>query len=65
VQRIENEPPIANKRAFLFRLASNRATDHVRSESSRASIEAKVQAYSAVKPMLSAPHNMPLEVFDA
>ncbi len=45
VQRIADEPPILNKRAFLFRLASNLAIDHVRSESSRAGIQTKARAY--------------------
>lgn len=31
IQRIEDDPPIVNKRAFLFRLATNLATDYVRS----------------------------------
>ncbi|OAH39592.1 RNA polymerase subunit sigma-24 [Sphingobium yanoikuyae] len=30
VQRIDDEPPIINKRAFLYRLATNLATDHLR-----------------------------------
>lgn len=30
VQRVEDDPPIVNKRAFLYRLATNLATDHVR-----------------------------------
>jgi RNA polymerase sigma-70 factor (ECF subfamily) len=30
VQRIEDDPPILNKRAYLFRLAANLATDRVR-----------------------------------
>ncbi|MEE4452221.1 RNA polymerase sigma factor [Novosphingobium resinovorum] len=30
VQRIEDEPPILDKRAFLYRLVTNLATDHVR-----------------------------------
>ena len=32
VQRIEDDPPILNKRAYLFRLASNLATDRRRAE---------------------------------
>lgn len=32
VQRIEDHPPIINKRSFLYRLARNLAIDHVRSE---------------------------------
>ncbi|MFT4052895.1 MAG: sigma-70 family RNA polymerase sigma factor [Novosphingobium sp.] len=30
VQRVEDDPPILNKRAFLYRLATNLATDHAR-----------------------------------
>lgn len=30
VQRIDDHPPITNKRSFLFRLASNLAIDHLR-----------------------------------
>jgi RNA polymerase sigma-70 factor (ECF subfamily) len=33
VQRIEDDPPILNKRAYLFRLATNLATDRWRAES--------------------------------
>jgi len=32
VQRVEDEPPIVNKRAFLYRLTTNLATDHVRAD---------------------------------
>ncbi|WP_091148423.1 RNA polymerase sigma factor [Novosphingobium sp. CF614] len=32
VQRIEDDPPIVHKRAFLYRLASNLATDRLRAE---------------------------------
>lgn len=30
VQRVEDDPPIANKRAYLYRLAANLATDELR-----------------------------------
>lgn len=30
IQRIEDDPPILNKRAYLYRLATNLATDHAR-----------------------------------
>ncbi|WP_313436440.1 sigma factor [Novosphingobium sp.] len=30
VQRVGDDPPIVNERAFLYRLATNLATDHVR-----------------------------------
>lgn len=32
VQRIEEDPPILNKRAYLFRLAANLATDRARAD---------------------------------
>lgn len=32
IQRIEDDPPIINKRAFLYRLATNLATDQVRAD---------------------------------
>lgn len=32
VQRIEDDPPIVNKRAYLFRLATNLATDQARAD---------------------------------
>jgi len=32
VQRIDDDPPIANKRSYLFRLARNLAVDHIRGE---------------------------------
>lgn len=32
VQRIEDDPPIVNKRAFLYRLATNLATDQARTD---------------------------------
>jgi len=44
VQRVEDDPPIVNKRAFLFRLTSNLAIDHVRSERRRAAALAEAQA---------------------
>lgn len=45
IQRIEDDPHIANRRAFLFRLASNLAIDHVRSERSRSAVLAEAQAF--------------------
>lgn len=45
VQRVDDDPPIANQRAYLYRLTANLATDHVRADSSRATTEAKAQAY--------------------
>ncbi|WP_311267708.1 sigma-70 family RNA polymerase sigma factor [Sphingobium sp. WCS2017Hpa-17] len=55
VQRIEDDPPIVNKRAFLYRLATNLATDHVRAavrrdrlfESGELPLEAKADMPSA------------------
>jgi len=35
IQRVEDDPPIVNKRSFLFRLASNLAIDHLRLERRR------------------------------
>lgn len=45
VQRVNDDPPIANRRAYLYRLTANLATDHVRADASRTTIEAKAQAY--------------------
>ena len=45
VQRVDDDPPIANRRAYLYRLTANLATDHVRADSRRASIQTKAQAY--------------------
>lgn len=45
VQRVNDDPPIANRRAYLYRLTANLATDHVRADSSRTTIQAKAQAY--------------------
>lgn len=38
VQRIDDEPPIRNRRGFLYRLARNLALDHLRGERVRAAI---------------------------
>ena len=32
IQKVEDHPPILNKRSFLFRLASNLAIDHLRAQ---------------------------------
>lgn len=44
LQRIEDDPPIANKRSYLFRLASNLAIDHVRAERTRERIQTEAHA---------------------
>lgn len=44
VQRIEDDPPIINRRSYLFRLASNLAIDHVRAERTRERIQAEAHA---------------------
>lgn len=38
IQRIADEPPIRNKRAFLYRLTVNLATDHLRRARTEASV---------------------------
>lgn len=38
IQRVEDDPPIANKRAYLYRLATNLAVDHARSDQRREDI---------------------------
>jgi len=45
VQRVNDDLPIANQRAYLYRLTANLATDHVRADSSRTTIQAKAQTY--------------------
>lgn len=35
IQRVQDDPPIINKRSFLFRLAHNLAIDHARAERRR------------------------------
>lgn len=53
VQRVEDDPPIIYKRAFLYRLAANLATDRVRAD----------QRYNALfemeEPARDVPHDAP------
>ncbi len=44
VQRIEDDPPILNKRAYLYRLATNLAVDHASGEARRAEVHEEAQA---------------------
>lgn len=44
IQRIADDPPIANKRAYLFRLAANEARDHRKREARQAAIHAEAHA---------------------
>ncbi len=44
VQRVEDDPPIVNARSFLFRLASNMAIDHLRSEQRQVKVQAEAHA---------------------
>lgn len=60
VQRVEDDPPILNKRAYLYRLATNLATDHARAayrqselfESSEPPVDVASEAPSAEQRML-------------
>lgn len=49
IQKVEDDPPILNKRSFLFRLASNLAIDHLRSQKRRETLFAD-DALSATIP---------------
>ena len=44
VQRIAEDPPITNQRAYLYRLAANLAIDHLKVETRRSQIEIEAQA---------------------
>lgn len=44
IQRVEDHPPILNKRAYLYRLATNLAVDHASFEARRAEVHEEAQA---------------------
>lgn len=44
VQRVEDEPAILNKRAYLYRLTSNLAIDHLQAEKRRSQIHTEAQS---------------------
>lgn len=45
IQKLEDETAIHNPKAYLFRLASNLAIDHVRAEVTRERIQSQADAY--------------------
>lgn len=53
VQRIEDDPPILHKRAFLYRLAANLATDRARAERRYDSL------FDTGEPARDVPHDAP------
>jgi len=53
VQRIEDDPPILNKRAYLYRLATNLATDHARAN------QRHEELFEAADPPADVPSEMP------
>lgn len=53
IQKVEDEPPILNPRAYLYRLASNLAVDQVRAEKRRAALFAEGQSETEA-PLVSA-----------
>lgn len=44
IQRVEDHPPIINKRAYLYRLTANLATDHIKAEQRRLEVHEEAQA---------------------
>jgi len=44
VQKVEDDPPIQNKRAYLFRLTANLALDHRNSEARRRALHSQAHA---------------------
>ena len=44
IQRVEDDPPIANKRAYLYRLAANLAIDHAKADARRDAVHAEAAA---------------------
>jgi RNA polymerase sigma factor (sigma-70 family) len=43
-QRIADDPPIVHQRAYLYRLATNLAIDHLKGEARRSDVEVEAQA---------------------
>lgn len=44
VQKVEDDPPILNKRAYLFRLTANLARDHRKNEARRLALHAEAHS---------------------
>lgn len=45
VQRVDDDPPIENKRAYLFRLATNLAADHIKAERRKLEVHEEARAW--------------------
>jgi len=44
IQRIEDDPPITNKRAYLYRLVTNLAVDHVKADDRHNAVQDEARA---------------------